>query len=253
MSKLAGKVAVVTGASSGMGHAIVERYVREGAKVIAVARRKERLDALAESLKDAPGEVIPYVGDVSLREVNEGMIDAAVKEFGRLDILVNNAGIMDDMGPIGDATDEMYEKIFKLNLYGPMTAMRKAVAVFLAQGDGGCVINVVSEGAYHTCAGAVYCASKAALVSFTRNSAYMYMPQKIRFNGIAPGGISTDIGASMGNINMAGAARTKTVVDCSAPMGTPENIAGAAFFLASDDASYVNGDILMVDGGWCAL
>ena len=253
MSKLTGKVAVVTGASSGMGHAIVERYVKEGANVIAVARRKERLDELAESLKDAPGKVIPYVGDVSLLEVNEGMIDTAVKEFGRLDILVNNAGIMDDMAGIGDASDAMYEKVFKLNVYGPMAAMRKAVNIFLAQGGGGCIINVASEGALHACAGAVYCASKAALVSFTKNTAFMYLPQNIRCNVIAPGEISTEIGASIGVPNMNGYGRVQSVLACAPPAGTPEQIAGAAFFLASEDASYVNGDVLMVDGGWNSM
>ena len=102
--QLENKVAVVTGASSGMGHAIVELFAREGAKVVAVARRKERLEELAASLADAPGEVAPYPGDVSLREVNEGMIEFAQKTFGGFDVLVNNAGIMDDMSPVGDAT-----------------------------------------------------------------------------------------------------------------------------------------------------
>ncbi len=95
--KLEGKSVVVTGASSGMGKAIVELFAKEGADIIAVARRKERLDALAESLKDEPGKVIPFQGDVSKRETNEAMIDEAVKQFGKLDILINNAGIMDDM------------------------------------------------------------------------------------------------------------------------------------------------------------
>ncbi|MBQ2697305.1 MAG: SDR family oxidoreductase [Clostridia bacterium] len=251
--KLEGKSIVVTGASSGMGHAIVERFVREGASVVAVARRKERLEALAESLKDAPGKILVYPGDVSKREVNEGMIEAAVEAFGKLDCLVNNAGIMDDMAPIGDATDEMYEKIFALNLYGPMAAMRKAVQVFEAQGEGGNIINVVSEGAFHTCAGAIYCASKAALVSLTKNTAFMYMEQGIRCNAIAPGGIQTEIAGSMGTPNMKGYGRAQKVLGCSPAPGTGEQIAGAACFLASDDASYVSGDILMVDGGWCAM
>ena len=100
--KLNGKSIVVTGASSGMGKAIVERFVKEGANVIAVARRKERLDELAASLQGAPGKVVPFVGDVSKEETMVSAIDLAVKEFGRLDVLVNNAGIMDDMSPIGD-------------------------------------------------------------------------------------------------------------------------------------------------------
>ena len=104
--KLNGKSVVVTGASSGMGKAIVERFAKEGANIIAVARRKERLEALAESLKDEPGKVIPYVGDISKEETNVGAIDAAVEHFGRLDILINNAGVMDDMSPIGDVRNE---------------------------------------------------------------------------------------------------------------------------------------------------
>lgn len=251
--KLKDKVIVVTGASSGMGRAIVERYVREGAKVVAVARRKERLDELAESLKDEAGVCFVFQGDVSQKEDNEKMIDIAVKEFGRLDVLVNNAGIMDDMGPVADVTDEMYEKVMKVNTYGPMCAMRKAVQVFLKQGDGGNIINVVSEGAFHSCAGAVYCASKAALVSLTKNTAFMYMPNKIRCNAIAPGGINTEISSSMGKPNMNGYGRVQGVLACSPKPGTGEQIAGAATFLASDDSSYVNGDVLMVDGGWCSM
>lgn len=251
--KLENKSIVVTGASSGMGRAIVERFVKEGAKVVAVARRKERLDELAESLKDAPGKIVVCQGDVSKREDNERMIDVALQEFGRLDVLVNNAGIMDDMGPMGDVTDEMYEKVMKVNVYGPMCAMRKAVNVFLEQGNGGNIINVVSEGAYHTCAGAVYCASKAALTSMTKNTAFMYLEQGIRCNAIAPGGIATEIATSMGMPNMAGYGRAQKVIACSPAPGTGENIAGAACFLASDDSSYVSGDVLMVDGGWCAM
>ena len=132
--RLNGKSVVVTGASSGMGKAIVERFAKEGANIIAVARRKERLEALAESLKDEPGRVIPYAGDISSEETNNGAIDAAVKHFGRLDILVNNAGIMDDMSPIGDVKNETIDRVFSVNLHGPIYAMRKAVQVFLEQG-----------------------------------------------------------------------------------------------------------------------
>lgn len=249
---LEGKSIVVTGASSGMGKAIVERFVKEGANVVAVARRKERLDALAESLKGEAGKVIPFVGDVSSKDGNEAMIDLAVKEFGRLDCLVNNAGIMDDMSPVGDATDEKFNQVMAVNVQGPMQSMRKAVQVFLSQGNGGNIINVASVGAMRTCAGAIYVASKAALIALTKNTAYMYMGDGIRCNAIAPGGITTEISSSIGKMNMDGYTRISKVLACAPQPGTAEQIAGAAFFLAGEDSGYVSGDVLVVDGGWIA-
>ncbi len=249
--KLEGKSVVVTGASSGMGKAIVELFAREGANVVAVARRQSRLEELAASLQDAPGKVLPYVGDVSAKETNEGMIDYAIAQFGRLDILVNNAGVMDDMSPIGDVTDERFDHVMKINTYGPMYAMRKAVQVFLEQG-GGNIINVASVGAMRSAAGAAYVASKAALVAMTKNTAYMYIPNNIRCNAIAPGGINSEISSSMGMPNMAGYGRVKNVLATAPAPGSTEQIASAALFLASEDSSYVNGDVLVVDGGWIA-
>lgn len=250
--RLNGKSVVVTGASSGMGKAIVELFAKEGANIVAVARRKERLEALAESLKEAPGKVIAFAGDISQEETMIGAIDTAVKEFGRLDVLINNAGIMDDMSPIGDVKNEKIEQVFSVNVYGPMYAMRKAVQVFLEQGNGGNIINVASLGAMRTAAGAVYCASKAAVISLTKNTAYMYIPNGIRCNAIAPGGISTEISTSMGMPNMAGYGRVKNVLAAAPAPGEAEQIASAALFLASDESSYVNGDVLLVDGGWAA-
>jgi len=250
--KLYNKSVVVTGASSGMGKAIVERFAQEGANIIAVARRKDRLDALVASLQNAPGKVVPFAGDISVQETMESAIDLAVKEFGRLDILVNNAGVMDDMSPIGDVKNEKIQQVFSVNVYGPMYSMRKAVQVFLEQGNGGNIINVASLGALRTVAGAVYNASKAALVSLSKNTAFMYLPNGIRCNVIAPGGIQTEISSSMGIPNMAGYGRVKTVMAAAPEMGTSEQIASAALFLAIDDSSYVNGDVLAVDGGWNA-
>ena len=250
--KLQGRSVVVTGASSGMGKAIVELFVKEGANVVAVARRRERLEELAASLAGEAGSVVIYTGDVSQQETNEAMIDLAVEKFGRLDVLVNNAGIMDDMGPIGDLKNEKFEQVLHVNLYGPMYAMRKAVNTFLSQGGGGCIVNVASLGGMRSCAGAAYCASKAAVISLTKNTAYMYMPNGIRCNAIAPGGINSEISASMGMPNMAGYGRVKNVLATAPAPGETKHIADAALFLASDDSAYINGDVLIVDGGWNA-
>ncbi len=235
-----------------MGKAIVELFVKEGAQVIAAARRKERLDALAESLSGAPGRIIPFAGDVSKQSDNEAMIDLAVKEFGKLDVLVNNAGVMDDMSPIGDLTNEKLEQVYAINVFGPIYAMRKAVQVFLTQETGGNIINVASEGCVKVVAGPAYCSSKAALVSLTRNTAFMYMPQKIRCNAIAPGGIVTEISSSMGMPNMAGYERVKKVMATAPELGQAEDIAAAALFLASDDSRYISGNVMYLDGGWNA-
>lgn len=248
--RVEGKSIVVTGASSGAGKGIVELLVREGASVVAVARREERLKALAEELKDAPGRVEIYVGDVSKREVNEGMIDFAVEKFGKLDVLVNNAGIMDNMAGIADALDEKYEQLMAVNVYGPMCAMRKAVRVFMAQGNGGCIINMGSEGARKNSAGAVYCASKAAMESLSQNTAFMYLDKGIRTNVVAIGALETEISASIGQPDMNCMHRIQIAQANNPGVGQPIDAAYAVLYLASDEAKFINGVYLKVDGGW---
>lgn len=251
--KLEGKVVVVTGASAGMGREIVRKFVMEGAKVIAVARRQERLEELRDSLSNEEGVVIPFVGDVSQRQDCEAMIDKAVAEFGKLDILVNNAGVMDDMSTVASFTDEKYEYVMGINVYGPLAASRKAVQVFLEQGNGGNIITVSSVGAQHQAAGVVYGASKAAINAFVRHTAFVYRNEKIRCNAIAPGGINTEIGASMGMPNGDGYGRIQGVQALMPGMGESDDISSAALYLASDDSKFISGQILAVDGGWTAF
>lgn len=251
--RLENKVAVITGASSGMGKAIATLFVKEGAKVVAVARREDRLKELAESLKEEAGEIAIFVADISTSANNDAMIDFAVEKFGRLDILVNNAGIMDDMSPVGDMTDEMLERLMVVNGYGPIYAMRKAVQTFLKQESAGNIINITSVGADHNTAGAAYAASKAAVAAVSRNVTFQYMNNNIRCNAIAPGGISTEISKTMGMPNMNGFGNVKKLLAMAPATGYAEDIANAALYLASDESKYVNGAVITVDGGWTCL
>jgi len=250
--KLKDKVAIVTGASAGMGRDIAYLFAKEGATVYAVARRLERLEELANSAKDLEGKIIPVAADLTSKEAAESIIDKAVKESGKLDILVNNAGIMDDFSPVGDVKDEMIEKLFSLNVFAPFYSMRKAVEVFLENG-GGNIINVASIGGIcGSRAGAAYTASKHALIGLTKNTGYMYSRKNIRCNAICPGGVETEIatGEFMKNINPNGFDMIKLGMGNNPRQGKGSEIATVALFLASDDSSYINGQCIVVDGGW---
>lgn len=252
--KLKDKIAIVTGASAGMGREIAYDYAKEGAKVLAVARRVERLKALAEEAKDLEGVIIPFGADMAEESQVAAMIDEAIKVFGGLDILVNNAGIMDDFSPVGDVSNDMWSKVINVNLNGPFYAIRKAVHHFEKSG-GGVIVNVASIGGlYGGRAGAAYTTSKHALIGLTKNTAYMYSKKNIRCNAICPGGIETEIstGDYMKHVNGKGAEMAMAGMGLNPRMGKPSEISAVAVFLASDDAGYVNGQCLAVDGGFTA-
>lgn len=251
--RLTGKTAIVTGASSGMGHAITSLFVKEGATVIAVARRKERLEELANLLKDESGKIILFTGDISLRETNDEMISLAIKETGKIDILVNNAGVMDDFVPIGEVTDELWERIQKVNLFGPMCATRTAVNQMLKQEHGGSIINIASIGGIQGCrAGVAYSASKAAMIGMTKNTAYMYGDKNIRCNVICPGGVDTEVGVGCANPSKYGLDKCMKGINANIRSGKASEIATATLFLASDESSLINGATLVADAGWTA-
>lgn len=250
-----GKSVIVTGASSGMGRQIAYDFAKEGATVVAVARRQERLAELAAQVEadGLPGKILPFVGDVSSRETNDAMIDFAVEQTGKLDVLVNNAGIMDGFEPIGDISDERWEKVFAVNVNGPMYAMRKAVQVMLGQESRGNIVNVASIGGTNGArAGAAYTASKHALVGMTENTGYMYAHEGIRCNAICPGGVKTEIAGSMmadAGINQFGMGRSMAGLDGEIRQAEPEELAAAVLFAASDEASFMTGACVKVDGG----
>lgn len=253
--KLKGKVAIVTGASAGIGRAIAALFAKEGAVVYAVARRTERLKELQACTENYAGKVIPYSADLRRRREAEHIIDLACKDYNRLDILVNNAGIMDDFSPIGEVSDEMMKSITDINVMAPFYSTRKAINCFLKSG-GGNIINVSSIGGLNGArAGAAYTMSKHAVIGLTKNTGFMYARKNIRCNAICPGGVETEVGDGeyMKNLN-------KTGVDvimpstCGNPRnGKSEEIATIALFLATDASSFVNGQCIVADSGWTAF
>ena len=178
------------------------------------------------------------------------MVKKAVETFGRLDVAVNCAGVMDDNTAIADMSDEMLEKTFRINTFGLMYGLREECKQYLAQGDGGVIVNICSVGATHQTAGAAYCASKGAVLAATKNTAFMYMEEGIRCNALSPGGVVTDIPLVMPPADEFGFGRTSKLLDFSGELAMPEDLADAILFLASDQSRYVNGEEIKCDGGW---
>ena len=252
--KLQDKVVIVTGASSGIGRAITQLFAREGATVIAFARRKERLEELAQesSASGDAGIIVAFEGDVTSAESIGSVVKYAADTYGKLDILVNNAGIMDNMVPAADVTDELWDQIFEVNTKSVMRTTRSALAIMLSQ-KSGVFVNIASLGGiFGSRAGVAYTASKHAVVGFTKNLAFQYAQEGIRANIICPGAVMTEIATHMTDVNPFGSARASAGMATNPRLGAPEEIAAVALFLASDDSSFVNGAALPVDAGWGA-
>ncbi|MFD2210377.1 SDR family oxidoreductase [Virgibacillus halophilus] len=250
--RLKDKVAIVTGAASGMGKAIAEGYAKEGAKVVVSDLNLEGAQAVADGIKASGAAAFAIQTNVASEEELQQLVAETKKVFGKLDILVNNAGIMDGMEPVGEISDERWEKVFSVNTTAVMKSMRIAVNLFLEQGYGTIVNNISAGGLYGARAGAAYTASKHAVVGLTKNTAFMYADKSIRCNGIAPGAVKTNIGSSMANLSEFGASRQALGMGINPRAGEPEEIAQLAIFLASEEASFVNGQVIAADGGWTA-
>ncbi|RRJ65843.1 SDR family oxidoreductase [Paenibacillus oralis] len=250
--KLENKAAIVTGAASGMGREIALLFAREGAKVMVSDLNLEGANATVERIIAAGGTAEAVKTNVAVEEDIQQLVDATAGAFGTVDILVNNAGIMDNFEPAGDITDEQWERVFAVNTTSVMRSTRKVLPIFLEQ-ESGVIVNVASAGGlYGARAGTAYTASKHAVIGFTKNTGFMYAQKGIRCNAIAPGGVETNIGASMTNINPFGASRQQLGMAINPRIGSADEIAKVALFLASDDSSFVNGTVITADAGWTA-
>lgn len=250
--QLENKVAIVTGAASGMGKEIAVLYAKEGAKVVAADINKEGVGETVNLITESGGQAVATQVDLADKVQAESMIDLAVDTYGTLDILVNNAGIMDAFEPVGDISDEKWDLLFNINTKSVMYTMRKALPVFLEKKQG-VIVNVASTGGISGAhAGAAYGASKHAVVGLTKNTAYMYANEGIRCNAIAPGGVATNITANLKQPNMFGLEKIKKTTSVMPRVGSSEEIAKVALFLATDQSSFVNGVVLAADAGWTA-
>lgn len=251
--KLEGKVALITGGGTGIGTAITERFVKEGAKVCITGRRKELLDKVAQSLPK--GTITTCPGDVSKEKDVAKMVETTVSFGGKLDILVNNAGISSQV-PVADLSLEEWQKIFDVNLTGPFLLIKACIPHMIKAG-GGSIINIASVGGLRCLPHfPAYCTSKAGLIMLTQQVALDYGPQNIRCNAVCPGGIKTDMTekefGQIGKILGMDTDRFFAMISKALPLqrfGQPPEIGGVCTFLASEDSSFMTGAALVIDAG----
>lgn len=251
--KLEGKVALVTGGGSGIGSAITERFVREGARVCISGRRKELLDRMVRSLP--AGSVVACHGDASRDEDISRMVATTLDFGGKIDVLVNNAAISTN-GSLAEMDRAEWRQVIDINLTGPALLMQEALPHMIDAG-GGSIINVASIGGMR-CLPAMpaYCASKAGLIMLSQQAALDYGPYKIRVNAVCPGAIKTDmVRKEFGQIGQMIGMEPDSFFDMiskALPLqrfGEPPEIGSVCAFLASDDASFMTGSALVVDAG----
>ena len=251
--ELTGKVALITGGGQGIGSAIAQRFVADGARICISGRSQSKLDKIAGSLPS--GSVTTCAGDVSKYEDAKRMVEATVKFGGKLDVLINNAGI-DPGGSVVDLDPELWRQVIEINLTGPFLLMKASIPHMIKNG-GGSIINIGSLGGLRCLPGMpAYASSKGALIMLTQQVALDYGPYKVRSNIVCPGGtrtamIENSLGALKDVLNTDVEGVFK-VVSSGVPLrrfATPEEITGICSFLASDDSSFVTGSVILIDGG----
>lgn len=250
MADLTGKVAIVTGASSGIGAATALLLAKSGAKVVVAARRQTEGDAVVAQIKAAGGEAIFVKTDVSQMADNERLVAAALDTYGRLDIAFNNAGVA-RFGPLHEQTEEDWAVQIGTNLTGSFYALKTQIPALLKSGGGSIIFNASIVAEVGMAGGSTYASTKGGVVALARSAAVEYAPQGIRVNVVNPGPIETPgvIGA-FGSVDAFAEMMGPKVPQ--GRVGQSEEVACTVVFLASDEASYVTGQSLNIDGGYTA-
>jgi NAD(P)-dependent dehydrogenase (short-subunit alcohol dehydrogenase family) len=247
---LTGKVALVTGGSRGIGRAIALGFARAGAQVVVASRKQTGVDAVAAEIRELGGTALAVAAHVGEETAIVSLVEKALAAFGRIDVLVNNAATNPHFGPLLDATAAQWDKIMQVNLRGVFLLCQQVVPGMRERG-GGSIINIASiEGLRPSKVLGVYSVSKAALILLTQALAQELGPDGIRVNALAPGLIRTDFSVALWQApGLADAIAARTPLQ---RLGEPEDVVGAALFLASSASAYVNGAVITVDGGLMA-
>ncbi len=251
MSSMKGKVALVTGASSGIGRATALAFAAREARVALAARREDELAALAAEIEAMGGEATCVRTDVSIAGDVERMVAHTIEKFGRLDVAVNNAGIEGELQGIADFSEDVWDRVLDINLKGTFLCLKYEARSMLAGGDGGAIVNVGSVNSFLGFGGgAAYVASKHAQVGLTTSVSAELAPQGIRVNIVCPGIIDTPMHQRLRGI--IGDEPYESILQSvhQRRKGLPEEIAKVIVFLCSDEASYITGTTVTPDGGF---
>ncbi len=248
--RLKAKVAVITGASSGIGMATALLFAREGALLVLGARREERLKQVVQEISNQGGSAIARCTDVSQEGQVKELIDSAISSFGQIDILVNNAGIAGGLSPLEDQQEEEWLSVYRTNVLGTVFATKHA-APHMIKRKKGSIVNVSSVAGIRSGAGGnAYSASKAAIINFTMTSACDLGEHNVRVNAVCPGLIETEMTKPVFDLARQKGKEWKLGSRCELRRyGHAEEVASAILFLASDESSYITGQALAVDGG----